>query len=45
MDRIVVATSAWIEFFRKKEPWFSAISGPMDDKRICCWGIVLAELI
>ena len=45
MDKILVDTSAWIEFFRKKEPWYSAISVLMDDKRICCSGIILAELI
>lgn len=45
MDKILVDTSAWIEFFRKKEPWHSAISQLMDDKRICCSGIILAELI
>jgi predicted nucleic acid-binding protein len=45
LDKVLVDTSAWIEFFRKKEPWYSAISGLMDDKRICCSGIILAELI
>ncbi len=45
LDKILVDTSAWIEFFRKKEPWFSVVSGLMDDKRICCSGIILAELI
>lgn len=38
-------TSVWIEFFKKKEPWYSAVSGLMDEKRVCCIGIVLAELI
>lgn len=45
LDKILVDTSAWIEFFRKKEPWYSAISKLIDDKRICCSGIILAELI
>ncbi len=45
MDKVLVDTSAWIEFFRKKEPWYSAVSGLMDDKRVCCAGIILAELI
>ena len=45
MDKVLVDTSAWIEFFRKKEPWYSAISGLIDDKRICCSGIILAELM
>ncbi len=45
MDKVLVDTSAWIEFFKKKEPWYSAVSGLMDDKRVCCAGIVLAELM
>jgi len=45
LDKVLVDTSAWIEFFKKKEPWHSTVSGLMDDKRICCAGIVLAELI
>ena len=45
MDKVLVDTSAWIEFFKKKEPLHSTVSGLMDDKRICCTGIVLAELI
>ena len=45
MDKILIDTSAWIEFFKKKEPWYSAVSGLMDDKRVCCAGIILAELI
>lgn len=45
LDKVLVDTSAWIEFFRKKEPWYSAVSGLMDDKRVCCSGLILAELI
>ncbi len=45
MDKVLVDTSVWIEFFRRKEPWFSAVTGLMDDKRICCSGLILAELI
>lgn len=45
MDKILVDTSVWIEFFKKKEPWYGVVSGLIDDKRICCAGIVLAELI
>ena len=45
MDKVLVDTSVWIEFFKKKQPWHKAVSGLMDDKRICCAGIILAELI
>lgn len=45
MDKVLVDTSAWIEFFKKKEPYHSIISGLIDDNRICCIGVILAELI
>lgn len=44
-DKILVDTSAWIEFFRKKAPYYKAILELIDSSRICCTGIVLAELI
>lgn len=44
-DKILVDTSAWIEFFRKKAPYHKAILELIDNSRICCTGIVLAELI
>lgn len=45
MDKVLIDTSAWIEFFRKKEPWHSAITALIDEKRVCCMGIIVAELI
>ncbi len=45
MDKILVDTSAWIEFFRKKEPYYAAILELIDSDRICCVGIVVAELL
>lgn len=45
LDKILVDTSVWIEFFKKKEPWYSAVSKLMDDQRVCCAGLILAELI
>ncbi len=45
MDKILVDTSVWIEFFRKKEPSYSEVLQLLDKDRICCTGIVLAELI
>ncbi len=44
-DNILVDTSAWIEFFREKAPYHKAILELLDSRRICCTGIVLAELI
>ncbi len=45
MDRVLVDTSVWIEFFRKNEPWYSAVSDLMEREEVCCIGIVLAELM
>lgn len=45
MDKVLVDTSAWIEFFRKKEPYYSIILRLTDNDTICCIGIILAELL
>lgn len=45
MADILIDTSAWIEFFRKKEPWFSRISDLLDQGRVISHGIVVAELL
>lgn len=44
-DKVLVDTSAWIEFFRKKAPYHKTIMELIDGSRVCCTGIVLAELI
>jgi predicted nucleic acid-binding protein len=43
--KILVDTSVWIDFFRKKEPAYSEVSRLIDDDRICCTGIILGELM
>ena len=45
MDKVLVDTSVWIEFFRKKDPWHRAVEQLMDEDRVCCTGLVLAELL
>jgi tRNA(fMet)-specific endonuclease VapC len=45
LDKILVDTSAWIDYFRKKEPLYSVVSRLFEEDRICCLGIILAELI
>jgi predicted nucleic acid-binding protein len=45
LDKILVDTSAWIDYFRKKEPLYSIVSRLLEEDRICCLGIILAELI
>ncbi|OQZ01544.1 MAG: VapC toxin family PIN domain ribonuclease [Candidatus Brocadia sp. UTAMX2] len=44
-DNVLVDTSAWIEFFRKKAPYHKTVLELIDSNSICCAGIVLAELI
>lgn len=43
--KVLVDTSAWIEFFRKAEPVYSKVSTLLESGRICTLGIVIAELI
>lgn len=38
-------TSAWIEFFRKREPCYTLVSDMINGDRVCCIGLVLAELL
>lgn len=45
MDKVVVDTSVWIEFFRKKEPYYNIVLDLIDNERVACIGIVLAELL
>lgn len=45
MDKVLIDSSAWIDFFRKREPCHSAILRLMEGGTICCSGIILAELL
>ena len=45
MANVLVDTSVWIEFFRKHEPYYGMVSRLIDDERVCCCGIILAELM
>ena len=45
LGKVLVDTSAWIEFFRKKEPCYSTVLELVDNDVVCCIGIVLAELL
>jgi predicted nucleic acid-binding protein len=42
---VLVDTSVWIEFFRKREPYFSTVSRLIDNEQVYCVGIILAELM
>jgi len=45
LGKVLVDTSAWIEFFRKKEPYHAVVLGLIDEDRVCCAGIILGELL
>lgn len=44
-DKVLIDTSVWIEFFRKNEPRHDVVLKLMEEGRICCTGIVIAELL
>lgn len=43
--RVLVDTSAWIDFFRKNEPNYSLIQQLMAEEQVCLCGMILAELM
>ncbi len=43
--RVLVDTSVWIDFFRRKEPAYTNVVQLIDEDRICCAGIILSELM
>lgn len=45
LDKILVDTSVWIEFFRKHEPYHGIVARLIDDEQVTSCGIVLAELM
>lgn len=45
LARVLVDTSAWIDFFRKNEPGHSLVLQLMAEERVCSCGLILAELM
>jgi predicted nucleic acid-binding protein len=45
LARVLIDTSAWIEFFRQREPYHSKVTKLIDDDQVICCGIILAELM
>jgi predicted nucleic acid-binding protein len=43
--KVLVDTSAWISFFRKETPNYPRISELIDEDRVACCGLILAELV
>ncbi len=44
-DKVLIDASARIEFFRKKGPYYGLVMELLDNDKICCTGIVPAELL
>jgi predicted nucleic acid-binding protein len=45
LANVLIDSSVWIEFFKKREPFHSAVLELMDANRVCCVGLILAELM
>jgi len=45
LANVLVDTSVWIEFFRKREPYHGIVAGLIDNAEVSCTGIILAELM
>lgn len=44
-DLVLVDTSVWIDYFRKKDPAFSHVDGLIEEGRIAVSRLVIAELL
>lgn len=42
---VLVDTSVWIDYFRKKEEVYDRLNRLMDQGRVCCARLIVAELI
>jgi len=42
---VLIDTPVWKDYFRKQEQTFATVNGLMDDGRICCLDLVVAELL
>ncbi|HDH00423.1 MAG TPA: PIN domain nuclease [Nitrospirae bacterium] len=45
MDKVLIDTSIWIEFFRKKDPYFEVVRNLIEKDNVCCIGLIYAELL
>jgi predicted nucleic acid-binding protein len=43
--KVLVDTSVWIEFFRRRDPYYSIVARMIDNEQVCLAGIILAELM
>lgn len=45
LDKVLIDTSVWIDFFRKKQPYYKAVLELIDTDCIVCTGIIFGELL
>jgi len=45
LDKVLIDTSVWVEFFRGHEPCREVVRELIDSESVCCTGLILAELM
>jgi predicted nucleic acid-binding protein len=45
LDKLLIDTSVWIEFFKKKDPYFEIVQNFIEEDNVCCLGLIYAELL
>jgi predicted nucleic acid-binding protein len=45
LGKVLVDTSVWIDFFRKKEPYYTSVLALIDGDSIVCVDMIFAELL
>jgi len=45
LAKVLVDTSAWIDFFRQIEPCYSMVQRLLTEERVCTIGLIVAELM
>src|SRR6185369_15429951 len=43
--KVLIDTSVWIDFFRKRQPVHGVVVELLDSDRVCCIGLILGELM
>lgn len=45
LAKVLIDTSVWIDFFRKRQPVHSAVVELLDSDSVCCIGLIVGELM
>lgn len=44
-EPVLIDTSVWVEYFRKKQPFFDRVEGIMEEGRVCTARFIVAEIL